>query len=307
MFKQLSTKIFLTALSVIFAALAGSQKTVAASVKFTAEVPNGMTQFQDLVQFSVANHDNDFTSDQLEIGAGATGSGIASAMGTELTNFSSFNGTVSGNMLAVQNASTGAYMANAEIGMSMEVSPMGDGCVGCHLPDLPYVGHLPGHEVPSLIVFLGGSDGQPAPVHTDGVVILSMSLPGIVAGTFAFSASFAPGMTTTDIIGQLDVALRNTAWPTGVEYFGLENGFPTLELGGDADLRVRVGAAPTISNTDPGFLVGAAAIGAVPEPDSLALFSTSAALLVCSVRRRAFLPGSLSLFARRVKSNRPQS
>ena len=90
-------------------------------------------------------------------------------------------------MLTVQNASTGAYMANAEIGMSMEVSPMGDGCVGCHLPDLPYVGHLPGHKVPSLIVFLGGSDGQPAPVHTDGVVILSMSLPNIVAGTFAFA------------------------------------------------------------------------------------------------------------------------
>ena len=279
MFKQLSTKTFCTVLAAVVATIAGSQETVAASVKFTADVPNGMTQFQDLVQFSVANHDNDFTSDQLEIGAGATGSGIASAMGTELTNFSSFNGTVSGNMLAVQNASTGAYMANAEIGMSMEVSPMGDGCVGCHLPDLPYVGHLPGHEVPSLIVFLGGRDGMPVPVHTDGVVILSMSLPGIAAGTFAFSASFAPGMTTTDIIGQLDIALRNTAWPSGVEYFGLENGFPTLGLG-DADLRVRVGAAPTASNTDPGFLVGAAAVGAVPEPTSLGLSILAAMVFV---------------------------
>ncbi len=283
MFKQLSTKTFYTVLAVVVAALSFRPDAVAASVKFTAEVPNGTTHFPDIVQFSVANNDNDFTSDQLVIGAGATGSGIASTMGTELTSFSSFDGTVSGNMLTVQNASTGAYMANAEIGMSMEVSPMGDGCVGCHLPDLPYVGRLPGHNVPSLIVFLGGSDGQPAPVHTDGVVILSMSLPNVVAGTFAFSASFAPGMTTTDIIGQLDVALRNTAWPTGVEYFGLENGFPTLELGGDADLRVRVGAAPTIGNMDPGFLVGAAAVGAVPEPASLWLLLVGF-LTICSRR-----------------------
>ena len=35
--------------------------------------------------------------------------------------------------------------------------------MSCDLPDLPYVGHLPGHEVPSLIVFLGGPDGTPAP------------------------------------------------------------------------------------------------------------------------------------------------
>ena len=126
MFQQLSTKSFFTVLAVIIAAVAGSREAVAASVIFTA-VPNGTTHFPDIVQFSVANHDNDFTSDQLVIGAGATGSGIASTMGTELTNFSSFDGTVSGNMLTVQNASTGAYMANAEIGMSIDVSPMETG------------------------------------------------------------------------------------------------------------------------------------------------------------------------------------
>src|SRR4249920_2714357 len=109
MFKQLSTKTFFAVLAVVIAALASTREAVAASVKFTASVPNGTTHFPDIVQFSVANHDNDFTSNQLVIGACVTGNGIASTMGTELTNFSSFDGTVSGNMLTVQNASTGAY------------------------------------------------------------------------------------------------------------------------------------------------------------------------------------------------------
>ena len=285
MCKQRSTETYLTAAAVVFAAFASSPVAAAASVRFTAAVPNGMTQFQDIVQFSVANHDNSFTSDQLEIGTGVTGNGVANTMGTELENFSSFNGTVSGNMLTVQNASTGAYMANAEIGMSMDVNTMGDGCVSCHLPDLPYVGHLPGHNVRSLILFLGGSDGQPAPVHTGGVVILSMSLPGIAAGPFAFSASFAPGMNTTDIIGQLNTALSNMSWPTGIQYFGLENGLPTFTHANDVTQMSLSISVTSTGGEDPGFVVGAAALGAVPEPASIGLAAIACAGLLLLPRR----------------------
>ena len=101
MFQQISTTTFFTALAVTIAALAGSRETIAASVKFTAEVPNGVTQLQDIVQFSVANHDK-----ALRVSTGnrcrRDGSGIASSMRTELENFSSFDGTVAGNMLTVK-------------------------------------------------------------------------------------------------------------------------------------------------------------------------------------------------------------
>jgi hypothetical protein len=277
MYQQFTSKPLLIGAAIVFVALRGGQPSVAA-VTFTANVPNGATALQNIVAFSVANKNNDFTSDYLEIGAGSSGNGIVSVMETDLENFSIFDGDVSGNMLTVDAANSGAYMAGAEIDMTMEVNNAGNGCAGCDLPEFP-VTIGPRHTHGSLVLILAGRDGQPATVQSPGAISLNIAFPSVASAPFVFNASFASGMTTTSLIQVLDTAFRNTTWPAEIEYVGLENGFPTLAPRQQM-AAFNIGTAVS-SASDPGFLIGAAVVGAVPEPGSLMLCATVMSLLAC--------------------------
>ena len=135
---------------------------------------------------------------------------------------------------------------------------------------------------------------RPRPTTSEGIFVFNLGFPGITAAPFQFNVSFAPGTMTTDIIRQLDAALHNTAWPTGVEYFGLENGLPVF--GHEQHIELLSYSFGDTPSGGFGFLVGRRRPGGRAEPRR--------SCLSASARRSEFRAASTRRMSHAVKIGR---
>jgi hypothetical protein len=263
----------------------------AASVKATAHVPSGSTNFGGKIQWSLHDPGDLPTFFESEYDEGATGGQIVTGMESEIDNTFGFEADVSGNMVTIDGVVGNFGSAPAEVDMEWEV--MTDPGSLPPQPNLPLKNApRPGDcEVPGvcnqLSLFLAGEDGTSVPIPVPAILTMELVMVGLALpdspATINAAATISPGMTTDDLNDSVDAILKKVTLPRGFSYRGLNNGFPTFSSESPFDFSVRIGA---MTNEDPGFRVGFIALGAIPEPATLPLLLPSLGPSAFGVRVR---------------------
>ena len=271
--KSLIIVVIVTLLSVQTAALA-------ATAKFTASAPAGGTNFPSLVNYSLTKTGGDNFSNAIDFPADVSGHNVVSEMNFQMENFSnsSFNGSVSGNMMTVQDISSAAASGGGGgLDVWVDLDTMLDPCPNCVL-DLDFtIPFRPSFPFRTLMLLAAGPGGQTVPIQADGILRLALAFADDpVSPTRSFtlenSWSFNPSMTTADLIRAIHTSLQSTAFPTDIlHYEGLVDGFPTI--GHDLSLRIISfhSTVETLELAHAGFSMGVAALGVIPEPATLTL------------------------------------
>jgi hypothetical protein len=197
-------------------------------------------------------------------------------MQTEMDSFSnpfSGDGSVSGNTLTVDTATSGSFLAASEVSMSMTVMPptLPPGSV----PELPLLfkpHELPGIGIAIAVVFLLGVDGQPVvPAGGNGTLVATVDVDGASAPVVA-TVGFSAADTTADILQALDVAFSSATLSPGATYAGLIHGVPVFHA---EDLRPLSAGFSVMADAELNFRTGAV-IYYVPEPSAAALLLVAA-------------------------------
>jgi hypothetical protein len=278
-------RISLLAVCTVLTALLPSQSVaLAASAKFTASAPPGGTNFPSLVNYSLTKTGGDNFSNAIDFPADVSGNNVVSEMNFQMENFSnsSFDGSVSGNMMTVQDISSAAASGGGGgLDVWVDLDTMLDPCTNCVLDvdfTIPFKPSLPFRTV---MLLAAGPVGQSVPIQSDGTLSLALEFADDpVSPTRSFTLestwSFNPSMTTADLIRAIDTTLASTAFPRDIlHYEGLVDGFPTI--GHDLSQRIISfrSTVETLELAHVGFQMGVAMLGVIPEPASgtLALLS----------------------------------
>lgn len=260
-------------------ALAGLSSADAANVQFTAGVPNGSLNFSSPLTWSVWNSDDMATYD-VTLNNGQTGHDVVTTMRVEMDSFAnafSGDGSISGNTLTVDTATSGDFVAAGEVSMSMTVMPptLPPGSV----PDLPLLfkpHEIHGFGVVSVVLMLlEGANGQPiVPAGGNGSLVATVDLDGTSSPIVA-AMGFSAGDTTADILLGLDTAFASATLPDGAHYAGLIEGAPAFYTD---DLRPLSAGFSVTADSELNFVTGAA-IYFVPEPQSFVLLLGAVSIL----------------------------
>jgi hypothetical protein len=260
----------------------GPSAVDASNVQFTAEVPNGSLNFGSLLSWNVWNADQFGPAYEIDLNPGQTANNIVSSMRTEMDSFAnpfSGDGSVSGNTLTVDTATSGDFWAAGEVSMSMTVMPptLPPGSV----PDLPLL--FKPHEIPVIccavgfVVFLlEGVDGQPVvPAGGNGTLVATVDVDGASAPVVA-TVGFSAADTTADIVQALDAVFSSATLSPGATYAGVFHGSPVFYTD---DLRPLSAGFSVMADAELNFRTGAV-IYYVPEPSTAALLLVAAVGLV---------------------------
>jgi hypothetical protein len=211
-----------------------------------------------LIQWSLSDPGELSEFFEIDVSPGMTGNDIVTNMEFEIDN--SFSTDIIGNQLTVDGAIGNLGICPAEVDMEWEVSiPPGDPIPH---PDFPIAPRPV--DYPSLSLFIAAPDGSSAPcsVHGETVVYFKIVLTDARFWVYNAVIPFDPSMTTDDLNRAIDSRLRNSSFPEGLSYVGLNNGFPTIAAtNGFRSFSVRTSANTSV---DPGFVVGYFAQGAEP-------------------------------------------
>ncbi len=237
----------------ILAILLAANSNTYADVTATANVPNGTTNFGGLIEWTLAEPGEPPVAFEIDVFPDMTGNNIISNMGAEVVNTSGFDPDVAGNVMTVTGVGGNLGTSPGEVDMTWEVvRPPGP---GVSHPNFPLVNAPSQVPYASLSIFIAAPDGSSTQVgERVETEILAMDL--VARGHIIFSGEimFMASDTTDDINRRLDGELRRTQMPEGIEYFGLNNGFPTfVARDGFEAFSVRMYARTT---EDPGFNVG---------------------------------------------------
>jgi hypothetical protein len=229
--------------------------------------------FGSLLSWNVWNADQFGPAYETDLNTGQTANNIVSSMRTDMDSFAnpfSGDGSVSGNTLTVDTATSGDFLAAGEVSMSMTVMPptLPPGSV----PDLPLL--FKPHELPEIsgavgyvIFLLEGVDGQPVvPAGGNGTLVATVDVDGASAPVVA-TVGFSAADTTADIVQALDLAFSSATLSPGATYAGVFHGSPVFFTD---DLRPLSAGFSVSADSELNFRTGAV-IYYVPEPHSLLL------------------------------------
>ncbi len=266
MFHYIKVSALVVVLMTVLFLLTATRTSHAASVTATAGVPNGTTNFGGVVEWSLNKPGELPTYFEIswDSNANLSGNDIVTTMDFEVDNAFGFTGSVSGNILTVNNAQGSLGTAPGEVDMTWEVDLMGGTLPP--IPELPLLGKPLAKPWPSLAIFIAANDGTSTPVTSAGIIVLQLVLGARdpINATLSFDSS----MSTADLNRDLNNVLKGITLPAGISYEGLNNGFPTFTAEDDFNFMVKIN---TSSNLDPGFDVGFVAFGAIPEPTTFTL------------------------------------
>jgi PEP-CTERM motif len=295
MIRQPANRIVLVAMVMAVYAISGPAAQ-ADNVTFTADVPNGSLNFVGLVNFNVWNADNLSPTFETDLSPGMSGNQVVTAMRIDMDAFSnSFNGDggVSGENLIVDTASSGDYIAPAEVDMSMSVHIVPGGLPPGSVPDFPL---LPGDYEPPpcptcsggngvMSLFLGKMGGQSVPAGGAGTAVANLGFQvGSSMTTYSATVGFSAFDTTEQMLATLDATFSGFSLPAGATYHGLVAGVPTFTTDSLVDMSVGFSVQ---SSAELDFLTGAIiAYRQVPEPATIISALLAAAGLGCIRRRK---------------------
>ena len=108
--RHIAEESLLIVVVIVTTTLSVQTAAIAATAKFTASAPAGGTNFPSLVNYSLTKTGGDNFSNAIDFPADVSGHNVVSEMNFQMENFSnsSFNGSVSGNMMTVQDISSAA-------------------------------------------------------------------------------------------------------------------------------------------------------------------------------------------------------
>jgi hypothetical protein len=232
---------------VVIFGLLGVAHAQAGTAVFKANVPNGTLQFPSIVGFGVGDGDDPMSAFEVEVGDGMSGNDVVTTMELELEGFSTFEGTVAGKTLTVEDVCDAFVEGPAEVDLSLQMD-----LAGCHgsppeLPDLPYA--IERRPVRSVTLMLSGASG--VHVAPPGGGTLSAVLRFDRAELWV-DVTFQGGLTVAALNRRLHEALAQRFMPPGVRYVGLAGGRPTFETEARA-LSLQLGIRTT---ADPGLRAG---------------------------------------------------
>ena len=249
-----SNKITSVAGSLLLSLILANQAAHADSVEFIASVPNGTTTSYGLILFSVADGDDPGLSYEDDTSPGMTGNNIVTSMDIEMDLTPGFDGIVSGNTLSVEEVCEAAFIAPAEVAMSMNLDPSYCNGVLPPQPVFPLVAEKR-RDTWATILLLGHPKKQQAE-RARSAGRLAVRLIWLTEEVYV-EVAFDENETTSDIARRLDEAFRRADCPSDVTYVGLDpDGYPTFESSEglrSARFEVNVKSAP-------GFHVGAAVL-----------------------------------------------
>ncbi len=266
------------------------------NVTFTAGVPNGSLNYDGQVQFNVWNTDNVSPTYVTDLSPGMSGNQVVTAMRIDMDAFTNaFNGdgSVSGEDLIVDTASSGDYIAPAEVDMSMSVHVVPGSLPAGSIPDFPL---LPAdYEPPPCItcsggngvmaLFLGNLGGQSVPAGGAGTAVANLGFQvGSSMNTYSATVGFSAFDTTEQMLATLDATFSGFSLPAGATYHGLVSGVPTFTTDSLVDMSVGFSVQ---SSAELDFQTGAIiAYRQVPEPATIFSVMLAAAGLGCIRRRK---------------------
>ena len=298
--KRIDRKSLLIVCVVLTLLLASQSVALAASAKFTASAPPGGTNFPSLVNYSLTKTGGDNFSNAIDFPADVTGNNVVSEMNFQMENFSNsnFDGSVSGNMMTVQDISSAAASGGGGgLDVWVDLDTMLDPCTNCVL-DLDFaIPFKPSFPYRTLMLLAAGPGGQTVPIQAEGTLRLALEFADDpVSPTRSFTLentwSFNPSMTTADLVRAIDTTLQSTAFPRDIlHYEGLVDGFPTI--GHDLSLRIISfrSTVETLELAHVGFQMGVAMLGVIPEPATGALAMLSL-MMLCHTRTRCRRPAT---------------
>ena len=294
MIRQRAKTVLFIAVVVLLCATS-RQVAQADNVTFTADVPNGSLNFEGLVLFNVWNSDNMSPTFETDLSPGMSGNQVVTAMRVDMDAFAnsfSGDGSVSGEDLIVDTASSGDYIAPAEVDMSMSVHVVPGSLPPGSVPDFPF---LPAdYEPPPCItcsggngvmaLFLGNMGGQSVPAGGAGTAVANLGFQvGSSMTTYSATVGFSAFDTTEQMLASLDATFSGLSLPAGATYHGLIAGVPTFTTDSVVDMSVGFSVQ---SSVDLDFLTGAIiAYRQVPEP-ATSLSAMLAAVGFGCMRRR---------------------
>jgi hypothetical protein len=294
MIRRLANRVVFVAVMMLCCSFSGPVAQ-ADNVTFTADVPNGSLNFEGLVLFNVWNSDNMSPTFETDLSPGMSGNQVVTAMRVDMDAFAnsfSGDGSVSGEDLIVDTASSGDYIAPAEVDMSMSVHVVPGSLPPGSVPDFPF---LPAdYEPPPCItcsggngvmaLFLGNLGGQSVPAGGAGTAVANLGFQvGSSMTTYSATVGFSEFDTTEQMLASLDATFSGLSLPAGATYHGLIAGVPTFTTDSVVDMSVGFSVQ---SSVELDFLTGAIiAYRQVPEP-ATSLSAMLAAVGFGCMRRR---------------------